>query len=446
MSISNDLSPRRGSSKAALSFANAEFDAYSPQNTFENLRSDGTLGACIEGDLRNINEFANRDPKLGSIAERLAGELTRVVEKKTSDLSAEQVFRSAYATRLKLITDFCLADRERAFTKYFEELVIARVFSRIRVSSKVCENREVYDRCKEFTLEFSYEALKAFRRENNISEDAYTSARSPLETAEFLTFAHLYGRRKLQLGLVFSLPILETRASRFGMTNKIGGEKATIFNIDDFADYREDEADPIGRAPRRDINRYLDLLSVAHAEQVEDKITWSTLNELLVMYFKEKGHSDLADYHQLRLVDMPVEEIDSVMNLTKAARDYLQQRYKYHSGRFFFCADHWKKAHDVFEIGSDKRFGLSTSELQNFQNLLEPFEEKIIDFLHGRISFDEVKGTTSSSSSWKKVVKVLAGLAEIRRSSLGENNGPAKTSSENNSSRPLSNYNFPGRS
>jgi hypothetical protein len=77
------------------------------------------------------------------------------------------------------------------------------------------------------------------------------------------------------------------------------------------------------------------------------------------------------------LLDLPTQEIESLLGFTPRQRDYLQQRFKYHLLRFAL-SHHWELVHEWLEAGLEKNLGLTPQQWQQLNEALSEKQAKLL--------------------------------------------------------------------
>ena len=93
---------------------------------------------------------------------------------------------------------------------------------------------------------------------------------------------------------------------------------------------------------------------IVQADDLPENSLRGRVVEELLTYLKERNQEECADYFTLRLLDLPTQEIETLLGLTPRERDYLQQRFKYHLLRFAL-SHHWELVHEWLEAGLEKK-------------------------------------------------------------------------------------------
>ncbi|MBD2606701.1 HetZ-related protein [Scytonema hofmannii FACHB-248] len=227
-----------------------------------------------------------------------------------------------------------------------------------------------YNLIEDFLQAFYIEAIKAFRRENELPEN-YTP-RTQLELAEYMAFTEQYAKRRINLPGGANQQLIILRAQGFARRQP----QETTVDIEmavESAKGEEGESYQRNSAVQQVRSQMLAQASFDPAEESErDRVIAE-----LMKYLESQGQSDCVDYLTLKLQDLSAPEIDSILGLTSRQRDYLQQRFKYHVEKFS-KQHHWQLVHQWLGAGLDHKLGLSSQQWETFLNQLSPQQQQIL--------------------------------------------------------------------
>jgi hypothetical protein len=258
---------------------------------------------------------------------------------------------------------------------------------------------------EDFLQGFYVEVLSAFRRENHLTDKF--QPRTLLELAEFMAFSERYGKRRIPLPGHRSQQLIILRAQTFSKQQPpelaIDIEQATDYGGDG------DETRPVASHQR--VREEM----VVQADELPENSLRDEVIEKLLAYLKDRNQSECADYFTLRLLDLPTQEIEDLLNLTPRQRDYLQQRFKYHLLRFAL-SHHWQLVHEWLGAGLESNLGLTPQQWQQWQQTLSAKQAKLLNLKQqGLDDADAAKilGLTSTQFH-KQWTKLLEQAWEIR--------------------------------
>lgn len=221
---------------------------------------------------------------------------------------------------------------------------------------------------EDFLQGFYVEALKAFRRENQLSQRH--QPRTRLELGEYMAFCERYGKRRIPLPRRRSQQLIILRAQTFSRQQP----PETALDIEQSTESSGD-GDSV-RSPLTSNARLREQL-VAHGDPLPEESLRDRVVEALMDYLKQNDQADCADYFTLRLMDLPTSEIESLLNLTPRERDYLQQRFRYHLIRFSL-AHHWELVHEWLEADLGNNLGLTPQQWQTLEATLNPRQAQLL--------------------------------------------------------------------
>lgn len=253
---------------------------------------------------------------------------------------------------------------------------------------------------EDFLQGFYVESLNAFRRENPV--DAAYQPRTLLELAEYMAFTERYGKRRIPLPSRRSQQLIILRAQTFSRQQPpemaIDIEQATEHGGSDGDDNR-----PVTSQQR------LREEVLAQTEEMPEESLRDRVIEGLLAYLKERDQEDCADYFTLRLLDLPTQEIESILNLTPRQRDYLQQRFKYHLIRFSL-SHHWELVHEWLEADLERNLGLTPQQWETLQADISDRQTKLLQLKQSGMTDGEIAKTlgltpTQYQKQWTKLLE-----------------------------------------
>ncbi|NEO86336.1 MAG: HetZ-related protein [Spirulina sp. SIO3F2] len=260
---------------------------------------------------------------------------------------------------------------------------------------------------EDFLQDFYVEALKAFRRENDVPEDY--QPRTQFELAEYMAFTEQYAKRRITLPNGYSQQLIVLRAQTFARRMP----KETAVDMETAVEF------PKGEDAERQ-HRSATVQQVRAQMVTETPDLWETVKRdrvinALFEYLQNQGHHDCADYLALKLQDLPASEIDTVLDLTPRQRDYLQQRFKYHVEKFARTT-HWELVHQWLDADLDQRLGMTQSQWQQFVGQLTEEQAQLLAHKQSQRTDAEIMqlmGLTAKKVQ-KRWTNVLVLAAKVR--------------------------------
>lgn len=226
-----------------------------------------------------------------------------------------------------------------------------------------------YNLIEDFLQAFYIEAIKAFRRENELAED-YTP-RTQLELAEYMAFTEQYAKRRINLPTGANQQLIVLRAQGFARRQP----QETTVDIEMAVDSGKTEE---AESYQRNLP-FQQIRSQMVAKPTFDPSEESERNRVIIelmKYLQSQGQADCMNYLSLKLQDLSAPEIDQILGLTSRQRDYLQQRFKYHVEKFA-KQHHWQLVHQWLGAGLEHKLGLSSQQWDLFWNQLTEQQQQI---------------------------------------------------------------------
>ncbi|MEM7581119.1 MAG: HetZ-related protein [Mastigocoleus sp.] len=235
-----------------------------------------------------------------------------------------------------------------------------------------------YNLIEDFLQAFYIEAIKAFRRENELAEDF--TPRTRLQLAEYMAFTEQYAKRRINLPGRCNQQLIILRAQ--GFSRRQPQETAVDMEMA-MESGRGEEAEAY---QRNSAVQQIKAQMVAQSQYdiAEDAERDRVVKEL-VKYLESQGQQDCIDYLSLKLQDLSAPEIDRILGLTSRQRDYLQQRFKYHVEKF--ARNHnWQLVHQWLGAGLEQKLGLSSNQWENFWSQLSEQQQQMFQLKSNRHS------------------------------------------------------------
>jgi hypothetical protein len=226
-----------------------------------------------------------------------------------------------------------------------------------------------YTLIEDFLQAFYIEAIKAFRRENELPED-YTP-RTQLQLAEYMAFTEQYAKRRINLPGGANQQLIILRAQ--GFARRQPQETAVDFEAAIESAKTEDGESYHRSSAVQQLRSQ--LITQAKSDPAEESERDRVISEL-IKYLESQGQQDCVDYLTLKLQDLSAPEIDQILGLTSRQRDYLQQRFKYHVEKFS-RTHHWQMVHQWLGAGLEQKLGLSSKQWEVFWSQLNPEQQQM---------------------------------------------------------------------
>ncbi|MBW4563491.1 MAG: HetZ-related protein [Mojavia pulchra JT2-VF2] len=315
-----------------------------------------------------------------AVATRIAKEVERICDK-SSRIQTSGEIQSWQLTLARHRLQKCLRYYQLGSRRGRVELhsnLGAIVYRHVTVSGSDLGFQGRYNLIEDFLQAFYIEAIKAFRRENELPED-YTP-RTQLQLAEYMAFTEQYAKRRINLPGSASQQLIILRAQGFARRQP----QETTVDIEmavESAKTEEGESYQRNSAVQQLRSQMVAQTNFDPSEESErDRV----ISEL-VNYLESQGQTDCVDYLTLKLQDLSAPEIDQILGLSSRQRDYLQQRFKYHVEKF--AKQHqWQLVHQWLGAGLEHKLGLSSQQWQTFLSLLNEQQQEILQLKTARHS------------------------------------------------------------
>jgi hypothetical protein len=268
-----------------------------------------------------------------------------------------------------------------------------------------------YSLIEDFLQAFYIEAIKAFRRENELPED-YTP-RTQLQLAEYMAFSEQYAKRRINLPGGNNQQLIILRAQGFARRQP---QETTVDIEMAVESAKSEEAESYLRSSAVQQLR-AQMTSQTNFDPAEESERDRVIAEL-IKYLQSQGQTDCVDYLTLKLQDLPAPEIDQILGLTSRQRDYLQQRFKYHVEKFA-RTHHWQLVHQWLGAGLEQKLGLSSQQWDTFVNLLNEQQQEILKLKAAKHSDQAIAKTLKCTP--KQLQKGWTQLLELAHSLRNSN-------------------------
>lgn len=244
-----------------------------------------------------------------------------------------------------------------------------------------------YTLIEDFLQAFYIEAIKAFRRENQLSEDY--KPRTQLQLAEYMAFTEQYAKRRINLPGGNNQQLIILRAQGFARRQP---QETTVDIEMAVESTRSEDAESYQRHSAVQQIRS-QMVAQTNFDPSEESERDRVIAEL-AKYLESQGQSDCVEYLKLKLQDLCAPEIDQILGLTSRQRDYLQQRFKYHVEKF--AKNHqWQLVHQWLGAGLEQKLGLTSGQWDIFVSVLSPEQQQIL----------QLKTTRHSDQAIAKAIK-----------------------------------------
>jgi hypothetical protein len=227
-----------------------------------------------------------------------------------------------------------------------------------------------YTLIEDFLQAFYIEAIKAFRRENELAVNY--SPRTQLQLAEYMAFTEGYAKRRINLPGGANQQLIILRAQGFARRQP---QETTVDFEAAIEGAKTEEAESYQRNSAVQQLKSK-MVSQSGSDPAEESERDRVITEL-TKYLQSQGQQDCIDYLALKLQDLSAPEIDQILGLSSRQRDYLQQRFKYHVEKF--AKQHeWQLVHQWLGVGLEQKLGLSTAQWESFIAQLTEQQKQIL--------------------------------------------------------------------
>jgi hypothetical protein len=254
-----------------------------------------------------------------------------------------------------------------------------------------------YSLIEDFLQEFYTEALKAFRRENELP-DTYQPS-SLLQLSEYMVFTECYAKRRIHLRHGNSQQIVILRAQTFAKRQP----SETTVDIELAFETAKDEDGDSGSK----VMQQLRAKMVSDNVDPSDGVLRDRVIQELIAYLTVQDQSICIDYLLLKLEDLSAPEIERALKLSARERDYLQQKFKYHIEKFARVAN-WELVHQWLGADIDLKLGLTDSQWSVFSAQLSVEQQTLL----------QLKQASHSQESIMKSLRLTEKKYQLRWSEL----------------------------
>ncbi|MBW4612188.1 MAG: HetZ-related protein [Desmonostoc vinosum HA7617-LM4] len=315
-----------------------------------------------------------------AVANRIAKEVKRICDKSSRIQTSGQI-KSWQITLGRHRLQKCLRYYQLGSRQGRVELhsnLGAMVYRHVTISGSDLGFEARYNLIEDFLQAFYIEAIKAFRRENELPED-YTP-RTQLQLAEYMAFSEQYAKRRINLPGGANQQLIILRAQGFARRQP----QETTVDIEMAVESAKGEDGESYQRNSAVQQLRSQMIAQANFDPSEESERDRVITELM-KYLESQGQSDCMDYLTLKLQDLSAPEIDQILGLTSRQRDYLQQRFKYHVEKF--AKQHqWQLVHQWLGAGLEQKLGLSSQQWEVFLSQLTEQQQQILQMKTARES------------------------------------------------------------
>ncbi len=322
-----------------------------------------------------------------AVSQRIATEVKRICDKssriqQSGEIESWQVNLAKH--RLQKCLHYYKLGSRRGRVELHSTLG-AMVYRHVTTSGSELGFNARYSLIEDFLQAFYIEAIKAFRRENELPEDY--QPRTQLELAEYIAFTEQYAKRRINLPGGNNQQLIILRAQGFARRQP---QETTVDIEMAVESAKSEEAESYQRNSAVQQIRS-QMVAQTNFDPSEESERDRVIAEL-AKYLESQGQSDCVDYLTLKLQDLSAPEIDQILGLTSRQRDYLQQRFKYHVEKFA-KNHHWQLVHQWLGAGLDQKLGLTSAQWENFVSVLSAEQQQILQLKLGRHSDQAIAKT-----------------------------------------------------
>ncbi|MBG1269495.1 HetZ-related protein [Nostoc sp. WHI] len=339
------------------------------------------------------------------LAKRIAIEVERICDKSSRIQTSGQI-KSWQITLGRHRMQKCLRYYQLGSKQGRVELhstLGAMVYRHVTISGSELGFEARYSLIEDFLQAFYIEAIKAFRRENELPDDH--TPRTQLQLAEYMAFTEQYAKRRINLPGGANQQLIILRAQGFARRQP---QETTVDIEMAVESAKGEEAESYQRNSAVQQLRS-QMVAKANFDPSEESERDRVITELM-KYLESQGQSDCMNYLSLKLQDLSAPEIDQILGLTSRQRDYLQQRFKYHVEKFA-KQHHWQLVHQWLGAGLEQKLGLSSQQWEIFVNQLTEQQQQILQLKTARENDQAIAKTIKCTP--KQLQKRWTQLLEI---------------------------------
>ncbi|MEB3218116.1 MAG: HetZ-related protein [Nostocales cyanobacterium 94392] len=359
-------------------FANLPESTSAVEKEAANLQPQGnnqdTNNVLIQQICQELESQVKATPEtIQLIATRIAKEVERICEKsyriQTSGQVKSWLFSLARHRLQKCLHYYQLGSRRGRVELH--STLGSMIYRHISLPGCQLGFDARYNLIEDFLQAFYIEAIKAFRRENELPQD-YTP-RTRLQLGEYMAFTEQYAKRRITLPGNANQQLIILRAQ--GFSRRLPQETTVDMEMAlESAKSEDAEAYQRNSAVQQVRSQMVAQSNFDPAEEAErDRVIAELVN-----YLQLQGQSDCVDYLSLKLQDLSAPEIDRILGLTSRQRDYLQQRFKYHVEKFA-RTHNWQLVHQWLGASLEQKLGMSSAQWDAFVNQLSEQQRQMLE-------------------------------------------------------------------
>ena len=322
-----------------------------------------------------------------AVVQRMAKEVNRICDKSSRIQTSGEVHSwqlTLARHRLQKCLHYYQLGSQRGRVELHSSLG-AMVYRHVTIAGSDLGFDGRYSLIEDFLQAFYIEAIKAFRRENELAED-YTP-RTQLQLAEYMAFTEQYAKRRINLPGGNNQQLVILRAQGFARRQP---QETTVDIEMAVESARSEEAESYQRNSAVQQIRS-QMIAQTNFDPSEESERDRVIAEL-IKYLESQGQSDCIDYLTLKLQDLSAPEIDQILGLTSRQRDYLQQRFKYHVQKF--AKQHqWQLVHQWLGAGLEQKLGLSAQQWNTLMGTLSLPQQQLLQLKLARHSDQAIAKT-----------------------------------------------------
>ncbi|MEH2057482.1 MAG: HetZ-related protein [Nostoc sp.] len=341
--------------------------------------SDSSSDTLIQLLCDEMQAQVKATPKcVEALAKRIAVEVERICDK-SSRIQTSGEIKSWQMTLGRHRMQKCLRYYQLGSKQGRVELhsnLGAMVYRHVTMSGSELGFDARYSLIEDFLQAFYIEAIKAFRRENELPNDH--TPRTQLQLAEYMAFTEQYAKRRINLPGGANQQLIILRAQGFARRQP---QETTVDIEMAVESAKGEEAESYQRNSAVQQLRS-QMIAQTNFDPSEESERDRVITELM-KYLESQGQSDCMNYLSLKLQDLSAPEIDQILGLTSRQRDYLQQRFKYHVEKFA-KQHHWQLVHQWLGAGLEQKLGLSSQQWEIFVNQLTEQQQQILQLKTAR--------------------------------------------------------------
>jgi hypothetical protein len=317
-----------------------------------------------------------------AIADRIANEVERICTKsdriQNSGVSSSWLLGLAKHRLTKCLYYYQLGSRQGRIELHSH--LSAIVYRYITQPQSQLSFQGRYSLIEDFLQDFYAEALKAFRRENELPM-TYTP-RSMLQLAEYMVFTECYGKRRIQLQFGKSQQLIILRAQTF---SKRQPADATVDIEQAFDTAKEDD----GEGGNSRLLQQLRAKMVSDNDDPSESVLRDRVVGQLIEYLEAQDQTQCVNYLLLKLEDLSAPEIEEMLGIDSRQRDYLQQRFKYHVEKFSRVSN-WELVLQWLGAEVEQKLGLTSAQWEQLLTQLTPEQHTILELKQQKVPDREI--------------------------------------------------------